>query len=367
MEFKTLFKRNANGSINQWLIIADEDGYWTEYGQVGGVITKSDKVYVTEKNVGRSNATTIAEQAVKEAQSIYDKKIKSDNFTPDIDKIDELVFQPPMLAQSYKGEFNDSIKFIQPKLDGIRCNISLVNGDIQAISRTNHPFFSVEHIKEVLKPILGNHPTLHFDGELYNHSLHDDFNKIVSLVKKEKIKLEQKIEIESLVRYNIYDLWDDDNPNLAFSERNEIIKELCEGLDYIDIVDTYEVTNEQDVENYFTQFTDDKYEGAILRLDAPYEHKRSKNLLKYKKFDDDEFVILDICEGKIKGHAEYAVVQLPNGNTCKATFSMTDDECVSMLNNKNDIIGKLGSVKYFGYTNDGKLRFPIFKAVRNYE
>ena len=365
MEFKTLFKRNANGSINQWTIIVDAEGYWTEYGQVGGVITKSDKVYVNEKNVGRSNATNISEQAIKEAKSIYDKKIKSDNCTPDINKIDELVFQPPMLAQSYSGKFSESIKYIQPKLDGIRCNFSLFNGNIQAISRTNHPFFTVEHIKRVLQPILDEYPTLHFDGELYNHSLHDDFNKIVSLVKKEKISEEQRVEIESLVRYNIYDMWDDDNPNLTFSERNEIINNLCCNLEYIDIVNTFTIKNEEDVESYFTMFTNNKYEGAILRLDTPYEHKRSKNLLKYKKFDDAEFVILDICEGKIRGHAEYAVIQLPNGNSCKATFSMTDEECVKVLKDKDNLIGKLGTVKYFGYTNDGKLRFTIFKAVRN--
>ena len=73
---KTLFKRNVNGTINQWSIIVENDGYWTEYGQVGGVITKSDKVFVTAKNIGRSNATTLEEQALKEAQSLWKKKKK---------------------------------------------------------------------------------------------------------------------------------------------------------------------------------------------------------------------------------------------------------------------------------------------------
>lgn len=30
-----LYKRNVNGAINQWEVKYDEDGYWTEYGQVG--------------------------------------------------------------------------------------------------------------------------------------------------------------------------------------------------------------------------------------------------------------------------------------------------------------------------------------------
>ena len=46
---------------------------------------------------------------------------------------------------------------------------------------------------------------------------------------------------------------------------------------------------------------------------------------------------------------------------------MTDEECVNILNNRDNVVGKLASVKFFGYTNDGKLRFPIFKAIRDYE
>ena len=364
---KTLFKRNVNGSINQWSVIVEEDGYWTEYGQVGGVITKSDKVFVTAKNVGRANATTLSEQSLKEATSLWKKKKKSENFVENIEDVDKKTFNPPMLAHTYDGEYNSNIKFIQPKLDGIRCNMHYENGEVIALSRTNHPFFSVEHIKESVKDILKNNPSLHLDGELYNHLLHDDFNKIVSLVKKEKISEENLQEIVKYVEYNIYDLWDDENPNMTFSERNALIKDLFKDVPYVDIVPTQEVTCKNDIESGWKLFTSDSYEGAILRADAPYEHKRSKYLLKYKKFDEEEFIILDICEGKIKGHAEYAIVGLPNGLTCKATLSMTDEECVNILNNRDNVVGKLASVKFFGYTNDGKLRFPIFKAIRDYE
>lgn len=364
---KTLYKRNVNGTINQWSIIVEDDGYWTEYGQVGGVITKSEKVFVEAKNIGRSNETTISEQSLKEATSIWKKKKKSDNFVENIEDIDKKTFNPPMLAHTYEGEYSSKIKFIQPKLDGIRCNMHLENGEVVALSRTNHPFYSVGHIKNEVKCILETHPSLHLDGELYNHELHDDFNKIVSLVKKEKISEENLDEIVKYVRYNIYDIWDDDNPTLTFSERNGLIRELFQDIPFVDIVPTYPVTSEADVEQGWKIFTDDLYEGAILRADAQYEHKRSKNLLKYKKFDEEEFEILDICEGKIKGHAEYAVIDLRNGQTCKATLSMTNEECKNILNRRDELVGQFASVKFFGYTNDGKLRFPIFKSVRNYE
>ena len=99
-----------------------------------------------------------------------------------------------MLAHAYEGEYSPKIKFIQPKLDGIRCNMHLENGEVIALSRTNHPFYSVEHIKNAVLEILEAHPSLHLDGELYNHELHDDFNKIVSVVKKEKISEENYSE-----------------------------------------------------------------------------------------------------------------------------------------------------------------------------
>ena len=76
--------------------------------------------------------------------------------------------------------------------------------------------------------------------------------------------------------------------------------------------------------------------------------------------------MLDICEGKIKGYAEYAIVQLPLC-TCRATIAMSLDKCIEMLENKDQYIGHLATVKFFGYTNDNKLRFPVLKSIRNYE
>lgn len=338
-------------------MIIDNDGYYTEYGQIDGKLITSDKVFVTTKNVGKKNETTIEQQAINEAMSIIQHKINSENFKTDIKDVDNIDFNPPMLAKEYES-YNPNMKFIQPKLDGIRCNIH--NG--KAISRKNKPFYSVDHIlKELNIP-----ESIHLDGELYNHELKHDFNKIVSLVKKENIRADHLEEIENLVEYHIYDMWDDSRPELLFSERMSIIKELFSGLNKVKIVPTYEINSEEELEEKRIEFVNMGYEGAILRLDKPYEHKRSKNLLKYKVFNEEEFEVLDICEGKIKGYAEYAIVQLPLC-TCRATIAMSLDKCIEMLENKDQYIGQLATVKFFGYTNDNKLRFPVLKSIRNYE
>jgi DNA ligase-1 len=105
-----------------------------------------------------------------------------------------------------------------------------------------------------------------------------------------------------------------------------------------------------------------------LRKDAVYEHKRSKNLLKYKQFLDEEFEILDICDGKAKNEiAEYAFIILKNNKICKATLSFSDEICKKIYNEKDDLVGKKATVCFFGYTNDGMLRFPVLKAIRDYE
>lgn len=367
MKIITLYKRNVNGSINQWSVYCEDDKYWTEYGQVDGILTKSDVVVAQPKSIGKINETSAEEQALKEAQSLISFKLKSENYVSNIDEVDVITFQPPMLAKVYDERYTKEIKFIQPKLDGIRCNMHYINGNVEAISRKNNPFYTVEHIKKSLEDVLKNNPSIHLDGELYNHLLHANFNSIVSLVKKQKINEEQEKQIVSLVRYNVYDLWDDNNPNMTFEDRFKLIDELLANIPYVDVVQTISVENEEEIDKYFRHFVSNGYEGAILRTNGKYEHKRSKNLLKYKKFDDDEFEILDICEGKIKNVGEYAIIQLKDNQVCKATLGFSDDICNEMLKNKENYIGKLATVRFFGYTEDKKLRFPVLKSIRDYE
>ena len=369
MRLPTLFKKTATGAINQWTIITEDNYYWTEFGQVDGVIQRSDKVYCSGKNKRRSNETSDEQQAELEATSAWNKKQSMENFVTDINKVDELLFQPPMLAKVYDKVYENDMKFIQPKLDGIRCNISLDNGNISSLSRRNKPFSSTKHIEDELTEFFKEHPTIHLDGELYNHVLHDNFNKIVSLVKKQKINDNDKKEIESTVKYYVYDLWNDNNPNMTFSDRSALIHRTLfnSGFNNIVVVPTFRVESSEDIDNYFRDFVSKGYEGAIIRRDKPYEHKRSKNLLKYKEFQDDEFEILDVNVGKNQTIAESCTIRLKNGNVCNATLSFPDDKCKEMLENKNDYIGKLATVRYFGYTNDGSLRFPVVKVINRGE
>ena len=131
-------------------------------------------------NEGRSNARDTLQQAKFEAQAEWDKKSAKEYFT-DIADIDSYEQFKPMLAHDYtKRPQSEGIS--QPKLDGIRCVLDK-NG---MWTRAGKPITSCPHIWESLKTFIETNPNMIIDGELYNHELKADFNKITSLVRKLK-------------------------------------------------------------------------------------------------------------------------------------------------------------------------------------
>ena len=108
----------------------------------------------------------------------------------------------PMLAHKYNPDKADYPAYIQPKLDGVRC-VFTENG---AYSRTGKEFKNVDHLKQALKPFFAKNPTAILDGELYNHELKDDFEKIISLVRKTKPTEEHRQEAAELIQYHVYDI-----------------------------------------------------------------------------------------------------------------------------------------------------------------
>ena len=102
----------------------------------------------------------------------------------------------PMLAHKFdeaRIDFKD-FTYMQPKLDGVRC---LFTKD-GAFSRTGKQFMNVRHIEESLKDYFEQNPAMVLDGELYNHDLKDDFEKIISLVRKQKPTDEERLDASKL-------------------------------------------------------------------------------------------------------------------------------------------------------------------------
>ena len=195
----------------------------------------------------------------------------------------------PMLAQNV-GDYNrikdnDWPLYVQPKLDGVRCLIqreSLGNTgllfNVVAYSRTGKEWKNIDHILKELKPFFQKHPNVILDGELYNHDLKNDFEKIISLVRKTKPTDEDRLESKKKVQFHCYDTIME---HMDFVGRDHFIREtIGNQFDSIKKVRRWKVHNIEEVDAKHEHLLELGYEGSILRQDKPYECKRSWTLLK---------------------------------------------------------------------------------------
>ena len=137
----------------------------------------------------------------------------------------------PMLAYPVSSkpiDYNEPV-FIQPKLDGVRCVIQcdVTKNDlvtwykITAYSRTGKEWKNIQHILAELKPFFQANPNVILDGELYNHDLKDDFETIISLVRRQKPDDIDMLESRDMVQFHCYDIIHPDN-NVS-QDRNNFI------------------------------------------------------------------------------------------------------------------------------------------------
>ena len=359
MKLETIYKKTKTGATQEWTIEVSDNKYRTHSGQVGGQITTNAWTVVYGKNEGKANGTTDIEQALKEAIAKRTKKLESGYFE-DVNNINEQQYFEPMLAAKWE-DYKDKIQYpiySQAKLDGIRC---IVTKD-GMFSRNGKPIISAPHIIDSLRNLFVVNPDLIFDGELYADKFANDFNTIVSLVKKTKPTDADLAESKKQIEYHIYDLPSSKKNFLHRAYDLGILFETyLEMGKFCRLVDTRKAENEEMVMEQYGLLVEAGYEGQILRLDAPYENKRSKSLLKHKSFIDEEYQILDIVEGEgnRSGTAGYMVFNTGEGKRFKSNVKGTWEETAEMLKNKNQLIGKQATIKYFNLTPDGIPRFPF--------
>lgn len=369
MKLNKLYQRALKDKINTWEIEVQDNKYRTITGFEGYKLTTSDWQICEPKNVGKKNETTSIEQALKEAQALYDKKLERGFFT-DIKDVDKSTLFKPMLAAKYEDVSITFPCYAQPKLDGIRC---IVKAD-GMWTRNGKKIVSCPHIFEALEPVLNQDPTLVFDGELYNHKFKDDFNKLTSLIKKTKPTLDDLAESADLVEYHIYDL---PSCNDRFIGRWGKFQSLCDiiytsmGDNKIKCVNTHFIEDQDELDMFYNLWTESGYEGQMVRHTTKnYENKRSKSLLKRKEFEDDEFEILAVNEGtgKLAGRVGNFVFKNKLGHEFTSTVNGTQEYLDELWLQKDELVGQLATVKYFNLTPNTLIpRFPKVISIRDYE
>ena len=357
-----LYKRDSKGKVRIWTMEVgfnnnDEAGIRTISGLLDGQKVTSAWNLTEAKNVGRSNATTAKTQAEFEAQAEWTKNVDKEYFV-DVNAIDSYTAFKPMLAHDFtKTPVTSGIT--QPKLDGIR----MVVNTRGLYSRSNKPIVAVPHIAEALAEFIKDHPTVTLDGELYNHELKDNFQKITSLVRKTvNLGADELAESKELVQYHIYDMFDSANPDMTFMQRYNWIQKNVHLVNKkavgIHLVASAICETSEEIDVMYGEYTTAGYEGQMVRQDTVYENKRSKGLLKRKEFITEEYQVVEVHEGQGNwaGYAKRLTLKMPNGTTFSSGIRGSQAKLKELLDNPNI---DWATCRYFELSNDGVPRFPV--------
>ncbi len=364
--YATLYKKDNTGKVRTWFMEQDKNLYRV----ISGIKDSPNSItsmwtIAHGKNEGKANATDDVQQAAKEIAAHYEKKVK-EGYTYKLEEIEaaKAALISPMLAHDYM-KHKEKLTFplyCQPKLDGIRC-IARADG---LWTRTGERIVSCPHIHEALTPFFELHTGLVLDGELYNHHLKDDFNQIASLVRKQS---GDPARTRDIIQYHIYDVPSDAAP---FSKRKDFLFNSiycmlsASSAEFIKLIDTVPVSTQADMDDYYGRLISLGYEGQMIRIpDSLYEQKRSKNLLKRKEFQDEEFSIIDVVEGKgnRSGMAGALLFKTAEGKEFTANIIGGFELYKKLFHQKDEYVGKMATVKFFQMTPDGIPRFPVVKTI----
>lgn len=362
MTFKTLYARTNTGAIQQWQVEVGENFYTTTYGQKDGQLVKTDPSLCLGKNLGKANETSPTQQAVKEAKALYKKKLK-EGYKEELSEIDDEGFFEPQLAKQFE-DYKDDVVYplaAEDKLNGCRCIITKRG----AFSRKGEEFHCLDHIKEELSPLFSKYPDLILDGELFNPIYKNELNKITSLVsvnrKAADVSPEDQERAKEIVQFWVYDgfnIYVPDGLNFVqgspFEHRKHGLRTILNNLSFVKLHDYILVNNYGEILSLMEKVRAEKREGIMLKvLAAPYENKRSKNLLKLKVFYDDEFEVLGFEQGtgnwanKVKKVICKLKVPATNGKTdFESNIRGSMPVLAELWANRRQHIGKIVTVEY---------------------
>lgn len=361
-----LYKLTSTGKIQYWRVFSTDNSIVTVYGQVDGKEQRTEDIIKSGKNLDRSNATTVEQQAYAEAKALHEKKLKK-GYVDSIQKakagkvdvsIEGGIF--PMLAQRFDEQGHKIVypAYVQPKFDGHRCIAVVESGVVTLWSRTRKAITGLPHINKAIADFVSknNLGDIILDGEIYNHDYRDKFEDLTSFIRSQTAKPGHEI-----CEYHIYDIANDK----AQSERLKTVNLFKKAPKPLVAVQNFIVLSEEEAFEAFESFVNKGYEGAIIRNGAAlYVNKRSYDLQKIKEFADDEFKVVDVVEGrgKLAGHAIF-VLETKEKVLFKAKMKGLTSDLQKYWQTPALAIGKWMTVQYQGFTGTSNVpRFPV--AIR---
>lgn len=345
-------------------------------GTSGGKIKISEPTFITVKG-----KNSLGMQAYSQMRNLYRTRVRKGSHL--LGQELSSTYVNPMLAREFTpGTALSYPVAVQPKLDGIRVYVKIIDGQLIPMTRQNK---SLEHAMKYIIPslryllqVLPN--AIGFDGELYLHQLPDQsypsFNQIQSIV---TTKISEHLQLP-LISFHIFDV---DIPHFSFQDRftalNNAIQTIRNGLlanpsynpglvefnYYVPLVETLLVYSEADINTHHDRWVEQGYEGVMIRLlDRAYENGRSSAIYKYKYFNEGEGVIVDVVSGNGADLNAAIFVITFNGIQFSARPSGTRDQSATIEERrriftlKDYYRGTLVEFRYQNLTPEGIPRFP---------
>lgn len=298
----------------------------------------------------------------------------------------------PMLAREWLDvrrlhSFHDETLLASPKLDGIRCLVAFSPelNRMMYISRRGTLFECCESLDAHLLPLFKRDPRLMIDGELYTPL--ENFETLSSLVRTTlKGRTPEMRERQKDLQFHAFDIMYSkriaDPAKVYFPERFKLLKEIIpvpstkqnaahrftsprfQPLLHVPV----HRMSQDAAETFLDKAIAGGYEGIMIRREAfPYGFgKRTNALMKYKKFDSEEYVVRDVVQGigRCTGQAGSFLLKTKKGITFSATPRSDGPLRQLLWERRAEIIGQVVTVQFQGKSPDGVPRFPVAMCVR---
>lgn len=279
-----------------------------------------------------------------------------------------------MLASKFEGKLKSKVS-MSLKMDGIRNSILIENGNIKHISRQGKVVLGLEELNESLRK--QNLDGYMLDGELIRKNIDnipsDDNFRLTTKIVNSKSTDKRGLEFVVFDIVPIEDYYKGES-KLLYEERLKLLENLIEENEFIRLVPKFGITDDVEyIYKVLDAVVNNGEEGLILNtLNGKYGFgKRSKDILKVKKFEDADVLVTNVLEGegKFKGKLGKIEVRFKYKDKIYINYigsGFNEFERDYFWMHKEELIGKIVTIKYFELSKNEKgevgFRFGTWKG-----
>lgn len=283
-----------------------------------------------------------------------------------------------MLANKYFEHQNiieDKMFTLTLKMDGIRCLCVVENGAPTFYTRQGQIIEGLQELSNEMGQLDSN---VVYDGELLIDGGLEMESKVAY---KLTTKAVRKDGVKSGITYHVFDImsiedFECKSSSAPYAERRARLNRLALSINLLDIKHVeivpalYRGKDPARILKVLDSVRSMNQEGVMINVDdAPYQFKRTNDLLKVKVMQDCDLEIIGVQEGsgRFKGTLGSLIVDY-KGNPVGVGSGLSDEMRTLIWTNPERYVGRIATIQYFEETKDknGKssIRFPVFKEIR---